>query len=809
MGEVYRARDPRIGRDVAIKVLPAALSDDADRLRRFEQEARATGALNHPNLLVVFDIGSHENQPYLVSELLEGETLRDALVSGKVPIRKALEYAVQIANGVAAAHDKDIVHRDLKPENIFITADGRVKLLDFGLAKFSSASSHGLGDESTIVRNGITDPGTVVGTAGYMSPEQVRGAGIDERSDIFSFGVVLYEMISGIQPFHRQSSVETMNAVLHDEPPVIPEALVPSGVVRLLHHALEKSVSRRFQSMKDVAYAIDTLSVSSESSSRPSRAKKAKPAERPRETSYDRVTFRRGYVMSARFAPDGSIVYGAAWEDKPVEIFAAQLSTPEPWPLGLPNADVLSVSPSGELALSLGRKFTGGWTNNGTLASRPIGGGAPRALVQDVQEAEWMPDGKGLMIVRYGAGRFRIEAPIGNVIYESALWITHPRRSPRSDRIAFIEHPLWGDDAGSVVVIDANGQVVVRSTNWNSTGGLVWSPRGDEVWVAGEGPGRGRDVIGISMSGRERIVLPVPGRITLHDSDANGRVLLAFENSRREVVAGRVGDPQERNLSWFDWSWLGDLSQDGKLVLIIEQASAVKGRNTTFVRPTDGGAAIRICEGHGRGRPFSADGNSIVLMTGTPSRLELVPVGMGESRVLPNPRLDVVQAWQLFPDQQRLLVLGNDLSQPMRLFEMALDGDGSLRPISNVPAQWPIELSHDGKTVASIGPDDRAYLYSVVSGEARPAPGCEPGDVPMGWSPDDGAIFVYRRGRISITVDKVGISTGERARSFTIAPADPAGILDIMPVHITPDGQTYAYSYRRFLSDLYVVTGLA
>ncbi len=805
MGEVYRARDPRIGREVAIKVLPPDVTRDADRLRRFEQEARATGALNHPNLLVVFDIGTHDGAPYLVSELLEGESLRETLSAGRIPLRKTLDYAVQIANGVAAAHEKGIVHRDLKPENIFITSDGRVKLLDFGLAKLIVAEVDAGSRAETNQRG--TNPGTIVGTAAYMSPEQVRGTAIDQRSDIFSFGVVLYEMISGIQPFRRDSSVETMSAVLQDDAPPIVDATVPPGLARLLHHALEKAPSRRFESMKDVAFAIDALTLSGESPSRTARPKKSKSSERPKEIGYQRITFRRGYVMSARFAPDGSIIYGAAWEDKPFEVFSSQLSTPEPRPLGLADADILSVSPSGELALSLGRRFTGGWTTSGTLARRPLGGGAPRPLVETVQDAEWMPDGKNLMIIRHAAGLYRIEAPIGTVVYESAMWLTSPRRSPRGDRIAFIEHPIWADDSGSLVVIDNDGHTVVRSSEvWNSTAGVAWTPKGDEVWLAAES-GHGRDLIGINMSGRQRTVLPVPGRLTLHDIDAGGRVLIAFENGRREVVAGRIGETQERNLSWFDWSWLSDLSDDGKLVLIVEQAAAVGGRNTTFVRPTDGSAAVRIGEGYGRGRPFSRNASSIVMENG-PGRLELAPVGAGETRLLPYPRLDKLMAWQLFPDERRLLVLGNERSQPMRLYEMPIDGDGSVRRISDTPAQWPIELSNNGEMVASVGAEHRTYLYSVATGEARPAPGCGPGDDPIGWSSDDRGIYVYRRERISASIERVDVATGERSPWCIIAPADPAGILDIMPVLITPDGQTYAYSYRRFLSDLFVVTGL-
>src|SRR5205085_6680929 len=245
MGEVYRARDPRIGREVALKVLPAAVSQNRDHLARFEQEARATGALNHPNLLVIFDFGTHDGAPFIVSELLEGATLRDRLSEGRLPMRKALDYGVQIANGLAAAHDKGVIHRDLKPENIFITTDDRAKLLDFGLAKLTQPDDAASVSASLATQRRATDPGVVLGTAGYMSPEQVRGTPVDHRSDVFAFGVVLYEMLSGVQPFRRDSSIETMNAILNDDPPQIAADAAPPAVVRLLEHALEKKRERR------------------------------------------------------------------------------------------------------------------------------------------------------------------------------------------------------------------------------------------------------------------------------------------------------------------------------------------------------------------------------------------------------------------------------------------------------------------------------------------------------------------------------------------------------------------------------------
>ena len=815
MGEVYRAHDPRIGRDVAIKVLPVATSQNRDHLQRFEQEARATGSLQHPNLLVIFDFGTHNGAPFIVSELLEGTSLRDRLDKGRLSSRKSIEYAVQVARGLGAAHDKGVVHRDLKPENIFITADERVKILDFGLAKLMQPDDSEV-SASAATQRMATSPGVVLGTVGYMSPEQVRGTAIDHRSDVFSFGVVLYEMISGVPPFRRESGVETMNAILNDDPPPIAGDAKPSVLLRVLEHALEKNRERRFESMKDVAFALEALTDSVASAvEKKSRARKSKGSERGRQPQYRRITFRRGTIMTARFAPDGSIIYGATWEDGPLEIFSAHPPDPEARPLGLIDADVLSVSPKGELAVSLGRRYVKGWVTIGTLARRPISGGSPRIVCEGVQEAEWAPDGKNLLIIRRVGGLHRIEWPIGSVLYESPLWISHARQSPLGDRIAFLEHPVWGDDNGAVVVIDRAGQQIVRSSIWSSTGGIAWTPKGDEVWVSAsaEWEGSGHDLRGINMSSRERIVLAVPGRVSLQDISPAGDVLLAFENSRRETAAGRIDALQERNLSLFDWSYLVDISDDGEFVVIMERAGAVRAQSTIYVRPVDGGPPVRIGEGHARGRPLTSDGKWIIVSPGaTPPHLEMLPVGAGVPRLLPAPHLETLIAWHPFADGERLLLHGNAHGEPPHLFEMSL-ADGAMRQISQVPVGWFARLSNDGQHVAAMGENDTVLLLPVAGGEARPVPGCVAGDLPIGWTPDDRALYVYRGGRTSVLIECVEITTGERTPWHTIRPADPTGINDIVPgyvmtVYITPDGQTYAYSYRRVLSDLYVVTGL-
>jgi serine/threonine protein kinase len=270
MGEVYRALDPRLGREVAIKVLPASFSKDPDRLRRFEQEARAAGALSHPNLTAVFDIGSHEGAPYVVSELLEGEVLQAALAGGRLSPRRAVDYAIQMAHGLAAAHEKGVVHRDLKPANVFITKDGRVKILDFGLAKVTHVNEGSRCRTNQRSTTAGTEPGAVLGTLGYMAPEQLRGGPVDARSDIFSLGAILYEMLSGKRAFQGDSAADTMSAILRDDPPdlSLTDQNISPALQRIVRHCLEKNAEQRFQSARDLAFDLEALSVSSASAAK-------------------------------------------------------------------------------------------------------------------------------------------------------------------------------------------------------------------------------------------------------------------------------------------------------------------------------------------------------------------------------------------------------------------------------------------------------------------------------------------------------------------------------------------------------------
>ena len=800
MGEVYRARDPRIGRDVAIKILPGAFAENADRLKRFTQEAQAAGTLNHPNLLTIFDIGTANGTPFIVSELLDGQTLRER---GTVGQRKALEYAIQIASGLAAAHDRGIVHRDLKPENIFVTPDDRIKLLDFGLAKMLSDPA-AQNQSKTVER--LTDPGVVMGTVSYMSPEQVRGQAIDPRSDIFSFGTVLLEMLAGVNPFQRQSQIDTMNAIVHDEPSL--PASVPPWLQRVILHALEKDPAQRFQSVKDVRFALETTTGSGEAVPVSTRGRREKKAAAAKPIEFTAVTFRRGFVMTARFTRDGSVVYGAAWEDQPVELFASFPGDPHARALGAVGADLLSVSPaSAELAVSLGRRFLGGWVTSGTLARLPASGGAAREVAEDVQDADWSPDGKTLAVIRRSGDVYGLDYPLGHRVHTSSHWISNVRISPKGDRIAFLDHPIWGDDGGSVVVVDLQGEKVLHSSHWRSTSGLAWTAKGDEVCVGAHHHGSGRSVIAVSLSGKERMILAAPARVTVHDIRGDGALLMSSELGRREILAGRRGVAGERNLSWCDWSLLTDISADGSRIVLVEQAAAARGTvGGIYVRKVDGSPAIHLGDGHAR--TISPDGKWVAVMTSGPDHLDLLPLGPGESKLVPVKGLEMMAWWNWFPDGRRLVIWGNEVGRGNRMFEVAVDGDGTVSPIGPEGVKWPIAIAPDGRHVAVTGPDERLMIYAAAGdAEPREVTGSRRGDQALLWGDDD-ALYVYQFGRVRTAIERIDMSSGARTEWQELKPADAAGIMNIQPVVLSANRESYAYCFRRFMSELHVVTGL-
>jgi serine/threonine protein kinase len=837
MGEVYRAKDPRLGRDVAIKVLPASFSQDADRLRRFEQEARAAGALNHPNITAVYDIGTHEDAPYVVQELLEGETLRAAMAGAKLPARKAIDYALQIAHGLAAAHEKGIVHRDLKPENLFVTNDGRVKILDFGLAKLTLNEARP--DATGLpTATGGTEPGVVLGTLGYMSPEQVKGRPADARSDIFSFGAILYEMLSGQRAFHGDSAAETMSAILREEPPdlsVTNQSISP-GLERIVRHSIEKNPEQRFHSAHDVAFALEALSGLSmprlEASSLPVRGRsrtlpavaalvvalaaglfagrviwKRSPAT---PASFKRLTYGRGPISSARFAPDGQmIVYAASWDgaQKP-QLYSVRAESPESLRLALPSGQVESVSRNGEMLILNLLQFSTGYASIGTLSQTPLSGSAPRDLLEDVGHADWSPDGSAIAVVRAPQWRYRLEFPAGKVLYETTGWISYPRISPKADAVAFLDHPVFGDDRGSVAIVDRSGKKKTLSTGWESAQGVSWSASGEEIWFTATQAGSSRALYAVTRSGRQRSIETTPSGMTLQDISRDGRVLFVESNARIGFLGLLPGETKERDLSGLEWSYGPILSEDGKTAVFTEQGEAGGPGYSVYLRKMDGSAPVRL--GEGWALAISPDGKWVLtcLIRSTPTQIVLLPTGAGEPKTFPKDEIEHASGpfGTFLPDGKRIVFVGHQPGRPSRVFVQDLAG-GAAKPVTpeGVVARL---LSPDGKSLVTQTPEGLA-LTPLEGGPSRPIPGVKPDDRPLRFTADGRSLFLRSDAReFPARVFRLNLATGRREVWKELMPGDPAGITLLSPGAISEDGKTVLFTYGRALSDLYLAEGL-
>jgi eukaryotic-like serine/threonine-protein kinase len=836
MGEVYRARDSRLKRDVAIKVLPQALSLDSDRLRRFEQEALATAALNHPNILAVFDIGTNEGSPYVVSELLEGETLRERLRSGAIAVRKTLDYALQIAHGLAAAHEKGIIHRDLKPENLFLTKDGRVKILDFGLAKLTQpeAGSH----TSLPTMTHATEAGVVMGTAGYMSPEQVRGIAVDARSDIFSFGAILYEMLSGKRAFHRETAADTMSAILKEDPADLSETNrnVSPALERIVQHCLEKNPEQRFHSASDIAFDLEHLSGVSSTSARVT----AVASERPRrrllagvvsaialailmlgagwwlgrgsgtapQAEYKQITFRTGSIGNARFTPDGSIVYSASWDGGEDQLYLSRTDDPGARELALKDAELLSISKSGELAILLNTIRYGGYARSGTLARLPLSGGTPREVLENVQDADWSATGESMAVVRYVPenSHWRLEYPIGKVLFDSIGWISHPKISPDGKWVAFADHENpGGDDEGSVAVIGADGKEKEKklSSGWESLQGIVWSPAGDEIWFTSSDRGSALNPRAVTLSGRVRTITNVPGGVWLEDIK-NGTALVVRHQERIGIRGVEPAGKQERELGWFGWSIVRDISRDGRKVLFEEEGNGGGPNYTVFLRDTDGSPPARI--GEGNAEAISPDGKWVITRAAKGGPLNLVPTGAGETRVLTHDAVSYGSV-RFLPDGKQLLASGIENGHGRRDYLIDLS-NGDSKPITPEGVSG-TRLSPDGKNAAVLGADGKWGIWPLDGSGIRLIPGLDSKYYVVGWFPDGESLYVASsRSEKAAKVYRVNTQTGKMEFWKTFGEEAGAGVTATGAPDFSVDGSAYAYVYVRTLSEAYVVTGL-
>ena len=828
MGEVYRARDTRLDRIVALKILPAAFSSDPDRLRRFEQEARLLSTLNYPNILAIYDVGTQNGIPYLVSEFIEGQTLRQLLNDGALPVRKAVDYALQIARGLAAAHDRGIIHRDLKPENILITRDGRVKILDFGLAKQTQAAAGG--DAATRMEPSQTQPGLAIGTAAYMSPEQVRGQEVDHRTDIFSFGAVLYEMLSGRRAFHKDSGVETMNAVLKEDPPEItpaPLGLSP-GLERIVRRCLEKVPEQRFQSASDLAFAIEALSATSGSSPavRVPAVRKwrrflpvaafavavvavafALGSSRTATPKFRQLVSGPGMISSARFTPDGqSVVYGAAWRGKPFELFTARTDSIEWRAMGLPPADITGISRTGDMLILLGWHSRFQWSMTGTLARTPLSGGAPRPLLEDVCGGDIEPHGDGLAVVRCGGGQQRLEYPLGKVLHTTNGWIDHVRFAPGGDAIAFFDHPINGDDRGFVAWADAQGKVARVTSEWSALKGLAWAPDGKEIWFSGSRTGEQGAIWAVTRYAHERPVFGGPADVWLQDIAADGRALMLDVRSTNDIAARRPGQTADQIVDLVSEAGsLAGMSANGSLMALSYTGTGSGTDYLTYVVNTDTHEAIRLGEGDPSG--ISPDGKWILsFFPSTPGKMVLYPTGPGDTRSFTIGTLrDVSIFCSWTSDSSNVVFTGSDAAGgPPRGYLIELNM-GKWRPVTPEGTSGAI-ISPNGKYVVARPEQGGFELYPVDGGTAQPAKGVLGGEEPVQWDGSSTHLYVWDR-RFPARITLVDPWSGERKLWLETVPPDPSGVLYGNFI-ITPDGKTYAYRFRRVLTSLFLADGL-
>jgi serine/threonine protein kinase len=842
MGEVYRARDTRLGRDVAIKVLPNHLSSNPDLKQRFEREARAISSLNHPRICTLHDVGHQDGVDFLVMEYLEGESLADRMKKGPLALKESLSIGIEVCEALEAAQRAGIVHRDLKPGNIMLTKNG-AKLMDFGLAKaalsgLASASSAPLLSAAKTMSEAtplspLTSAGMVIGTIQYMSPEQIEGKEADARSDLFALGAVVYEMATGKRPFDGKSQLSLASSILERDPAPIRtiKPLTPAAFERVVNSCLAKNPDDRFQTAHDVRLELEWIAEDLPQLRASSTEKTTKfsgtalswmvaaavlvagaalflsQREKP-IAHFTNISFRDGTLLGARFSHDGqTIVYSGRWEGAQPQISVARIGSPESRPLGIPAAEVAAVSSSDELAVFLGCEEIYFLTCGGTLATVSLAGGSPRTLAEHVAQADWHPDGKRMVISVLTPEGARLEFPPGHVLFQqSGGWIGHPRFSPDGSRIAFENHSILGNDDGSVDLVDMNGSHTVLSTD-ASVEGLAWSPDGKEVWFAGTKTSGWADTIfAVTPGGKERAILSLPS-VRLYDISKDGRVLLSRETWRRQIRGLFPGDKAEHPYSWLDDTEATAISADGRFISIYEAGEIyyLENNSLAYYRATDGSPAVRL----GVGTPaISPDGKWVVLASNHVSPkmpLQLQPIGPGDSKDLPTPGLIAFDHY-VWSDDGRMVVYEAQTDQnKWNIYKQAVAGGAPVLVKTDARDTYAVP-SPSGDTVALREGRGGISLYHENESQPVPVKTASANEYPIRFVKSGKALLVAEQTGDELTLTVIDLASGHR-ETWKRIPDNYSSRANQLFV-ATPDLKYYAYPFPRYSSVLYTVENL-
>jgi len=845
MGEVYRARDARLNRDVAIKVLPELFALDPDRLTRFEREAQVLASLNHPNVAHVYGVEHEGGVHALVMELVEGEDLSQRISTGAIPLEEALPIARQIAEALEAAHERGIIHRDLKPANVKVRADGTVKVLDFGLAKAmdsATGSNRDLMNSPTII-SASTQLGVILGTAAYMAPEQARGRPVDRRADVWAFGVVLYEMLTGRRPFDGEDISSTLANVLKDDVPwdALPPD-VPAPVRRMLRRCLEKNPAKRLNSMGAVVLEIDDALTGSESRDtvQPSTVPVRRRSRvfviataltaalvlgaiagvfggagwRPgpaavTEVSYQRITFDSGFVFSARFAADGrTVVYSADWDGRARDVFLTTVDTRDAKALGFPGTDLMALGPAGEMTLLLDSVIPAGspYLRLGDLARSSITGGRTRAELEGVLFADVAPDGT-LAVIRRTDSEVLLEFPVGQVVARRArsintmgsVGLVSARVSPDGAHVAVLSSTIM-NNWNARIFKRGGGQVAEDAIGVADWWGLAWRSA-NELWVAGtEAGGRQTRVYALSLTGERRLVFRAAGALTLHDVSATGDMLSSFDrfDRRAELI---TSEGAQRDLGWQDGAGAVGLADNG-LVLLDQDGDGGGPSGSALAWPKGAAQPVRIADG--APQALTPDGSAALVYRS--KILTVVPIGTGQSHSIDVGPLKGV-AWSGWHPDGRLIL---DIVRPddSRGTFVVPPRGGTAAAL--LPPGFTLSggrlISPDGRGMIAAGPDGQAMRCTLPAVHCAPLAGRRPGDEIAGWLADNRTVIVLNNRALPGSVDAVDVETGRRAIWRTVASNQPS-VSGIRRLIVSPDG-AMLLGYDRARCDLYVIRGL-